>query len=58
MFTNHQRSDLLHEYQKKLYADKIVNEPFSVERKKLLDDALVDCIIEDSRPLSDFKKKA
>ena len=58
MFTNHQRRDLLHESQKKLYADKIVNEPFSIERKKLLDDALVDCIIEDARPFGDFKKKA
>ena len=55
MFTNHQRRDLLHESQKKLYADKIVNEPFSIERKKLLDDALVDCIIEDALLFIDFK---
>ena len=59
MYTNHQRADLLHESQKKLLVNKsnMANELVSIERKKQLDDAMVDWIIEDACCFTDFRKK-
>ena len=58
MCTNHQRADLLHESQKKLLVNKsnMANESVLIDRKKQLDDAMLDCIIEDARCFGDFRK--
>ena len=58
MWIFHKRQDLLHESQKSLIfkTKGQQNSEFSLERKKQLDDTIVDCIIEDSRAFGDFRK--
>ena len=52
----HGKSEFLTESQRRRIVDKIESTPCNAEDKRVLDDAILECIHTDSRPINDFLK--